>query len=85
MHAVMNEAIIRNVVWMLERKGAKKPELAYLEPSAVSQYRLTNTFQASLTSYRLIMFCHVFAMAARPDPVAALSTIRDEMFDRHGK
>jgi hypothetical protein len=53
---VIKEAILRNVVWMLDAKGAGFAELAYLEPSAVSDYRVIKTFVASPTSYRLLMF-----------------------------
>ena len=49
--AIIKEAILRNVVWMLDPTGAGMPELAYLEPSPVSEYRLRHTFQASRTSY----------------------------------
>ena len=83
--ATIREAILRNVVWMLDRRGANMPELSYLEPSEVSEYRLHKTFQASLVSYRLLMFCSLFCRTARNDAAGkGLSTIRDEMFDRHG-
>ncbi|KAI4227734.1 MAG: hypothetical protein L6R40_008190 [Gallowayella cf. fulva] len=87
--ATIKEAVLRNVVWMLDSKGANMPELSYLEPSAISEYRLEKTFKASLTSYRLLMFCHLFCKTARgtsasletPKPIAQL---RDELFDTHG-
>ena len=84
MRAIINESIKRNVVWMLDSRGQNMPELAYFEPSAVSVYRMQRTFEASLTSYRLLMFYSLFYRIARADPTTPLSTIRDEMFDRHG-
>ncbi|KAL8872030.1 MAG: hypothetical protein Q9174_002273 [Haloplaca sp. 1 TL-2023] len=82
---VIKEAVLRNVVWMLDSKGANMPELSYLEPSAVSDYRLKRTFQASLTSYRLLMFCHLFCKTARGLTVnKTLAQLRDELFDMHG-
>jgi ubiquitin-protein ligase len=80
---IIKEAILRNVVWMLDTKGAGYAELAYLEPSAVSEYRLANTFAASPTSYRLLMFLKLFSTAARPEG-KSLVEIRDSLFDTHG-
>ncbi|KAF1844427.1 uncharacterized protein K460DRAFT_369284 [Cucurbitaria berberidis CBS 394.84] len=80
---IIKEAILRNVVWMLDTKGAGMAELAYLEPSAVSDYRLVMTFNASPTSYRLLMFLKLFSAAARP-PGKSLSDLRDALFDTHG-
>jgi len=57
-------------------------ELAYLEPSAVSDYRLHATFNASLTSYRLLMFLKLFSAVARPQN-KSLVDIREELFDTH--
>lgn len=83
--AIIKEAILRNVVWMLDSKGAEMPELSYLEPSPISDYRLKNTFEASLTSYRLLMFCHLFCKTARGLPAnKTLAQLRDELFDTHG-
>ncbi|TKA34060.1 hypothetical protein B0A50_00040 [Salinomyces thailandicus] len=48
--AIVKEAVTRNVVWMLDDKGAGMAELSYMEPSAVSDYRLQKTFDASKTS-----------------------------------
>ncbi|KAK7750151.1 hypothetical protein SLS62_007900 [Diatrype stigma] len=64
--AIITEAITRNVVWMLDRRGANLPELSYMESNAVSFYRLDKTFQASRTSYRLLMFSELFRRTARP-------------------
>ncbi|KAF2028868.1 hypothetical protein EK21DRAFT_68820 [Setomelanomma holmii] len=80
---VIKEAILRNVVWMLDTKGAGFAELAYLEPSTVSDYRLVNTFAASPTSYRLLMFLKLFSSAARPAN-KTLIQLRDALFDTHG-
>ncbi|KAH7066985.1 hypothetical protein BKA63DRAFT_537376 [Paraphoma chrysanthemicola] len=80
---VIKEAILRNVVWMLDAKGAGYAELAYLEPTGVSNYRLVKTFAASPTSYRLLMFLKLFSSAARP-PKKTLLELRETLFDTHG-
>ena len=81
--AIIREAVIRNVVWMLDKKGANMPELCYLEPSPVSEFRMQRTFEGSKTSYRILMFQALFAKIARPTNTP-ISTICDEIFDRHG-
>lgn len=81
--AIIHEAVIRNVVWMLDSKGANMPELSYLEPNPISEYRLQRTFEASKTSYRILMFQALFAKIARPAKTS-ISTICDDIFDRHG-
>ncbi|KAH3916731.1 hypothetical protein HBH56_062440 [Parastagonospora nodorum] len=80
---IIKEAILRNVVWMLDAKGAGYTELAYLEPSHISEYRLSKTFEASPTSYRLLMFLKLFSSAARPSGMR-LAEIRDGLFETHG-
>ena len=80
---IIKEAILRNVVWMLDSKGADMAELAYLEPSATSDYRLTKTFEASTTSYRLLMFLKMFSSSARPAG-KSLTDLREALFDSHG-
>lgn len=82
--AIIKEAITRNVVWMLDSRGAGMSELAYLEPSAISEYRLEKTFGASKTSYRLLMFLRLFQLTAVGSPRKPLTQLRDEAFDRHG-
>jgi hypothetical protein len=82
--SIVKETITRNVVWMLDSKGANMPELAYLEPSAISEYRLQKTFEASKTSYRLLMFLNLFRKTAVGNPRKPLITLRDEAFERHG-
>ncbi|MCJ1454898.1 hypothetical protein MMC28_005251 [Mycoblastus sanguinarius] len=81
--AVIKEAILRNVVWMLDSKGAGMAELSYLEPSAISDYRLQRTFEASTTSYRLLMFLALFYRTARA-PGEPIAKTCDGLFDRHG-
>ena len=81
--AIIHEAVIRNVVWMLDSKGANMPELSYLEPTPISEYRVKRTFEASRTSYRILMFQALFAKIARPADTP-ISTICDDIFDRHG-
>lgn len=80
---IIKESILRNVVWMLDAKGADMAELAYLEPSAISDYRLTKTFEASRTSYRLLMFLKLFNSSARPAG-KSLIDLREALFDSHG-
>lgn len=82
--AIIKEAVLRNVVWMLDPTGANMPELAYLEPSATSEYRLRRTFQASKTSYRLLMFLNLFYETARGGTAASLTNLRNKIFDAHG-
>ena len=81
--AIIKEAVLRNVVWMLDASGANMPELAYLEPSPVSDYRLRCTFQASKTSYRLLMFSALFYKTSRVGDFS-LANLRDKIFDAHG-
>ncbi|KAK0707685.1 hypothetical protein B0H67DRAFT_685953 [Lasiosphaeris hirsuta] len=64
MKAVVTEAITRNVVWLLDGKGAGYAELGYLETDPVSQYRLKRTFEGSRTS----------TIAAAPKPSRRAST-----------
>ncbi|RDW80985.1 hypothetical protein BP5796_05683 [Coleophoma crateriformis] len=78
--SIIKEAVTRNVVWMLE----SRPELSYYEPSAVSPYRLEKTFEASTTSYRLLMFLNLFRRTAVGSPRKSLIQLRDETFQRHG-
>jgi ubiquitin-protein ligase len=80
---IIKEAILRNVAWMLDNKGADMAELAYLEPSAISEYRLVKTFEASTTSYRLLMFLKLFSSSARPAG-KRLTDLREALFDSHG-
>lgn len=82
--SIVQEAITRNVVWMLDSKGAGMAELAYLEPTPISEYRLKKTFEASKTSYRLLMFLNLFRKVAEGSPLQPLSVLCDEAFERHG-
>ncbi|ORY67564.1 uncharacterized protein BCR38DRAFT_337231 [Pseudomassariella vexata] len=81
--AIITEAITRNVVWLLDRKGGNSPELSYMETDAVSHYRLGKAFEGSHTSYRLLMFSELFRRMARNSNVP-LTQVRDELFARHG-
>ncbi|KAH8903624.1 hypothetical protein BR93DRAFT_931194 [Coniochaeta sp. PMI_546] len=67
MKTIITEAITRNVVWLLDKKGAGMAELAYLESDKISEYRLKKTFEGSRTSYRLLMFSELFRRTARPN------------------
>ncbi|KAI1493615.1 hypothetical protein F5X96DRAFT_676908 [Biscogniauxia mediterranea] len=84
--AIITEAITRNVVWLLDRRGSNMAELSFLEDDAVSAYRLDHTFAGSRTSYRLLMFSELFRRTAWPSSGTAkpLAQVRDELFDRHG-
>lgn len=85
--ALLKEAVTRNVVWMLDRKGSNMPELSYMESDAISKYRLEKTYQASQTSYRLLMFAELFRRSVnRGNGVQGKSVVqlRDEMFDKMG-
>lgn len=89
--AIIKEAITRNVVWMLDSSGAGMAELSYLEPSQISEYRLTKTYEASKTSFNLLMFAHLMRKTVS-QPAAGVDTtqkrtlqdVRDELFNRHG-
>ena len=82
--AIIKEAVLRNVVWMLDPgRGAGMAELAYTEPTPVSEYRLQRTFDASKISYRLLMFLALFSRSAR-QPGKSIQQICTEMFERHG-
>jgi ubiquitin-protein ligase len=81
---IIKETITRNVVWMLDAKGANMAELSYMEPNARCNYRLKRTFEASITSYRLLMFLNLFRRVAVGTPRKPLKQLRDEAFERHG-
>ena len=82
--AIIKEAVLRNVVWMLDPgRGKGMVDLVYTEPTPVSIYRLQNTFDASKTSYRLLMFLALFSRCAR-QPGKSIQQICNEMFERHG-
>ncbi|GAP86672.1 putative ubiquitin-conjugating enzyme family protein [Rosellinia necatrix] len=83
--AIITEAVTRNVVWLLDDKGAGRAELSYMERDPVSVYRLDQTFQGSRTSYRLLMFSELFRRTARPSSRAeTLTQVRDGLYARHG-
>ncbi|KAK4207302.1 SUMO-conjugating enzyme ubc9 [Rhypophila decipiens] len=100
MRAIVKEAITRNVVWVLDTRGAGMAELAYLETDQVSKYRLKKTYQGSRVSYRILMFSELFRRTARPKHSTTTSAssassseppkrrslveLRDELFARHG-
>ena len=85
--AIIRETVTRNVVWMLDRKGANMPELAYMEADGISIYRLQKTFDASKTSYRLLMFLNTFRRTINRGSgkdKKTLVQLRDELFGAHG-
>ncbi|KAK5662301.1 hypothetical protein OQA88_8207 [Cercophora sp. LCS_1] len=75
MKKIVTEAITRNVVWLLDAKGAGMAELGCLESEPISEYRLKKTFEGSRTSYRLLMFSELFRRTARPSPPKAAATV----------
>ncbi|KAL1897576.1 hypothetical protein Sste5346_003881 [Sporothrix stenoceras] len=82
--SIITEAITRNVVWLLDSKGAGRAELVHLEPNdTVSVYRLHHSFVGSQTSYRLLMFMELFRRTARPAG-QTLEEVRDGLYQRHG-
>ncbi|KAK0616776.1 hypothetical protein B0T14DRAFT_483166 [Immersiella caudata] len=83
MKEIITEAITRNVVWLLDKKGAGMAELGYLENDGVCNYRLKKTFEGSRTSYRLLMFSELFRRTALPGK-KSLAELRDDLFRRHG-
>lgn len=87
--AIIKEAITRNVVWMLDSRGAGMAGLSYLEPSEISDFRLEKTYEASQTSFNLLMFAHLMrkTVTQTADSTSATKTlqeVRDELFNRHG-
>jgi ubiquitin-protein ligase len=85
MKDIITEAITRNVVWLLDKRGANMPELSFIEPEdEISNYRLQKTFEGSRTSYRLLMFSELFRRTARPSKEKKSEALRDELFNRHG-
>lgn len=82
--SIITEAITRNVVWLLDTKGAGRAELVHLEPNdTVSAYRLHHSYVGSQTSYRLLMFMELFRRTARPSG-QTLEEVRDGLYQRHG-
>lgn len=84
---IIKEAITRNVVWMFDSRGAGMAELSYMENDSVSEYRLKKTYQASRTSYRLLMFANLFRRTIDRGSGAgrkSVETLRDELFDANG-
>ncbi|KAK5088717.1 hypothetical protein LTR05_002938 [Lithohypha guttulata] len=85
--AIVRETVIRNVVWTLDKKGANMSELAYMEANTISRYRLQKTFDASKTSYRLLMFLNLFRRTINRGTGQnrkSLNQLREELFDAHG-
>ena len=85
--ALIKETITRNVVWMLDRRGARMPELSYMEASGISDYRLQKTFEANKTSYWLLMFMNLFRLMINRGTGSrkkSITQLRDETFDAHG-
>lgn len=85
--AIIRETVTRNVVWMLDRRGAGMSELAYMEGNTISHYRLQKTFDASKTSYRLLMFLNLFRRTINRGTGKSRKTLvqlREDLFDAHG-
>ncbi len=60
MQDIISETIARNTLWVLHQH----PELASLEPTPTSDYRLAKTFEASKISYRILRFLYIFRKVA---------------------
>ncbi|KAJ9604745.1 hypothetical protein H2200_010859 [Cladophialophora chaetospira] len=88
MHVIIKEAITRNVVWMFDRvRGAGMVDLAHMEEDEVCDYRLAKTFEASRTSYRLLMFFNLFRNTIQRGTGAqrkSLEQMCNELFAAHG-
>ncbi|SMQ48494.1 unnamed protein product [Zymoseptoria tritici ST99CH_3D1] len=93
--AIIREAVTRNVVWMLDGRGSNLPDLSFMETSDISEYRLQKTFEAGLTSYRLLMFLNLMRKVVRSvrttkDPntggskTMSLIELRDHLFASRG-
>ncbi|KJY02571.1 ubiquitin-conjugating enzyme family protein [Zymoseptoria brevis] len=93
--AIIREAVTRNVVWMLDGRGSNLPDLSFMETSNISEYRLQKTFEAGLTSYRLLMFLNLMRKVVRSvrtkkDPntgeskTMSLVELRDHLFASRG-
>lgn len=93
--AIIQEAITRNVVWMLDIRGKDMAELSFMETDAISYYRCQKTFDASKTSYCLLMFLHYMRGVVRKsrktkdsitgaERTLTLPELRDSLFARHG-
>ena len=80
---IIKETVTRNVVWVLNPRGAGMADLSYLETSAESDYRLQTTFQASKISYRLPMSLNFFRRTTCP-PGKSIQQVCDEAFEAHG-
>ena len=87
--AIITEAITRNVVWLLDSRGAGMADLSFMETDEASDYRLQKTFQASATSYRLLMFSNLMRKCVSTTSTATgermtRAQLRDDLFTRHG-
>ncbi|KAF2765547.1 hypothetical protein EJ03DRAFT_252118, partial [Teratosphaeria nubilosa] len=88
--SVIKEAITRNVVWMLDARGANLPELSFLEAEDGNDYRLEQTFKAGLTTYTLLMFQRLMqrtvaeARMKNDGSKMTLEEMKAALFRRHG-
>lgn len=58
--SIIREAITRNVVWVLDKRGTDMSELSYIERSSISDYRLQRKFEASRTIVSTIVLARDF-------------------------
>lgn len=61
---IIREAVVRNMAWMLDGRRAVMAELSYMEPSAVSEHRVSKIQQASKPSCNLLMFANLMRKTA---------------------
>lgn len=78
---LVQESLTRSVVWMLDKQqGRGLAGLAHLEADPVSEWRLRESFQASRTGLRLLMFQRLFLAElpslGRRDPETGRMTLR---------
>ena len=86
MEAFRDELFMRFVFWWLQsgKDGPGFPGLAYLEGNAVSEYRLSQSFDASKTGLRLVLFQVFFMNRIVKRPGQSLNQLRAEFDIRYG-
>lgn len=84
--AVLQELFTRFVFWQLEPtpKGAGLPGLAFLEDDATCEWRLSQTFKASRTGLRLLLFQIFFMEKLAKRQGSNLLSLRDDFNSRRG-
>ena len=74
----LQEFFDRTVMWTLDYRHGNHGELAYLENSAVSEYRLDTTLETTRVSCRLLMFQVFFLRnVGKPEGSTLSSVLKD--------